>query len=172
MLSTVRIYICPFFGQSHSFLHQCCRTHILSDETTKWGFCLIRWKIFCHVISSGFIISTYGLHLVTCLSCSKKKRKQKGNHALKTVTCCPFDVILYLSKNYLTRSPSWDEHISFSRVSWPTSRHQVNTSFQYLNESKWTCWGLLNGSSLRIIPAVWLVAEGYIYVFEFCIHDT
>lgn len=61
----------------------------------------------------------------------EKKKRKKSNHALKPITCCTFDVIFYLSKNYLTRSPSWDEHISFSRVSWPTSRHQVNTSLQF-----------------------------------------
>lgn len=58
-----------------------------------------------------------------------------------------------LSKNYLTRSPSWDEHISFSRVSWPTSRHQVNTlfQFQYANRDKLTYRGLLNGFGLNFI---------------------
>lgn len=56
------------------------------------------------------------LHLVTCLFfCfifsffalkSKEEKRKKSNHALKPITCCTFDVIFYLSKNYLTRSPS------------------------------------------------------------------
>lgn len=35
-----------------------------------------------------------------------------------------------VSKNYSTRSSSWDELISFSRVSWPKIRQQVNSSIQ------------------------------------------
>lgn len=58
------------------------------------------------------------LHLVTCLFCffhfvfffalksKEEKKRKKSNHALKPITCCTFDVIFYLSKNYLTRSPS------------------------------------------------------------------
>lgn len=53
----------------------------------------------------------------------------------------------------MTRSPSWDEHISFSRVPWPTSRHQVNTLFQFQHSNSLTNWprGLLNGSGLKFI---------------------
>lgn len=107
------------------------------------GFVSYEGRYFV-MIRAGCIVSIYELHLVTCLSCSKKKKgKKNSNHALKPITCCTFDIIFYLSKNYLTRSPSWDEHISFSRVSWPTSRHQVNTlfQFQYSIRDKLTCRG-------------------------------
>lgn len=55
------------------------------------------------------------------------RKKSQSNHAFETnnfVARLTWSSI-YL-KTYLTRSPPWDEHISFSRVSWPTNRHQVN----------------------------------------------
>lgn len=102
---------------------------------------------------SVLVVSFLYMNCIWLHACLALKRKEKSNHALKPITCCTFDIIFYLSKNYLTRSPSWDEHISFSRVSWPTSRHQVNTlfQFQYSNRDKLTYGGLLNGSGLKFI---------------------
>lgn len=107
------------------------------DDTLSWSVLVV----------SFLYMNCIWLH--ACLAL--KRKRKKSNHALKPITCCTFDIIFYLSKNYLTRSPSWDEHISFSRVSWPTSRHQVNTlfQFQYSNRDKLTYRGLLNGSGLK-----------------------
>lgn len=98
----------------------------------------LSWSV---LVVSFLYMNCIWLH--ACLALKKKKGKKNSNHALKPITCCTFDIIFYLSKNYLTRSPSWDEHISFSRVSWPTSRHQVNTlfQFQYSIRDKLTCRG-------------------------------
>lgn len=126
---------------------------------------ILSWSVL--VVSFLFL----EMHLVTCLSCNKLKEK-KRNHSLKQMTYFPFDTIFYLSKNYLTRSPSWDEHISFSRVSWPTSRHQVNTLFQfsYSNGANWSS-DLLNGSGLKFILQESL-AQGCFNCLMYCISDT
>ena len=108
-------------------------------------------------------------------ACLALKKERKSNPALKPITCCAFDIIFYLSKNHLTRSPSWDEHISFSRVSWPTSRHQVNTLFQFQrsNRDKLTFRGLLNGPGLRVILQEFdLLLKVTSTVINSCISDT
>lgn len=101
---------------------------------------------------SVLVVSFLYMNCIWLHACLALKRKEKSNHALKPITCCTFDIIFYLSKNYLTRSPSWDEHISFSRVPWPTNRHQVNTLFQFqYSGTNWPLRGFLNGSGLKSI---------------------
>lgn len=111
----------------------------------------LSWSVLVCIVSIYIYMNCIWLH--ACLAL-KRKEKKNSNHALKPITCCTFDVIFYLSKNYLTRSPSWDEHISFSRVSWPTSRHQVNTlfQFQHSNRDRLTYGGLLKWIRSQIHP--------------------
>lgn len=119
---------------------------------------------------SVLVVSFLYMNCIWLHACLALKRKEKSNHALKPITCCTFDIIFYLSKNYLTRSPSWDEHISFSRVPWPTNRHQVNTLFQF--QYSGTNWPFERFSkwirSQIHPPRVWPLDEGYIHPHQSC----
>lgn len=99
--------------------------------------CFVSYKGKYNVmISAGCLVYLWTWTASACLVGSL----QKKNHAFETNNMLHNWLYLYL-KNDLTRSPSWDEHISFSRVSWPTNRQQVNTLFQFQyshSQGKWT----------------------------------
>lgn len=104
-----------------------------ADSEQPWrGFCLIRGKI---LLSWSVLVVSF-LNCIWSRACFALKRQKKTNDLLHI-----WHYLLSILKNDLTRSPSWDEHISFSRVPWPSSRHQVNTLFCSIQGQKWAFRG-------------------------------
>lgn len=117
--------------------------HLLWKQRGLWkkignhkGFWLIQGKIpkmswSVLDVTWLYIWTAFGHVLAWFLRGSSKEKRERDKKKWHWQQWHVWQLMyLSLSKNYLTRSSSWDEHISFSRVSWPTNRQQVNASSQ------------------------------------------
>lgn len=130
-----------------------------ADSEQPWrGFCLIRGKI---LLSWSVLVVSF-LNCIWSRACFALKRQKKTNDLLHI-----WHYLLSILKNDLTRSPSWDEHISFSRVPWPSSRHQVNTLFCSIQGQKWAFRWILNGPGFKFLLQVLLLSESESSVGQF-----
>lgn len=102
-------------------------------QTGSWSVLVVLLFFFCF---PSFFSFFFGLQmLVSSYTKENWYKSQKLTmhwpecHVSRLIT-----MYVSLSKNYSTRSSSWDELISFSRVSWPKIRQQVNSLIQLTSQ--------------------------------------